>query len=282
MGLFTGKKGLILGVFNEKSIAWAIAKRVMQEGGVCGYTHLPDQPDDARQKNRSRVARLIEPYEQAKFLMPMDVARDEDIQAMAERAGSEFGRVDFLLHAIAHAPLADLKNETIRTSREGFKSAMDISCYSFLAVSNAVRELLNPGASLLTMTYFGGEKAVPGYNVMGICKAALDCTVKYLAYDVGLQGARVNAISAGPVRTLSGRGAGVEEMIELYAAVTPLQRNITEEELGNTGAFLLSEMSSGITGEILHLDCGYNIMGSPGRAAEKLKQGSEEGSAVDA
>lgn len=271
MGLFTGKKGLILGVFNDHSIAWGIAKRVMEEGGTCGFSHLPDKPDDERQKNKGRVEKLIKDYEQAAFLVPLDVSKDEDITALAEHTKEKFGKIDFMLHAIANAKLEDLQNETIKTSREGFKHAMDISCYSFLALCNATRELFNPGGTALTLTYFGGEKAVPGYNVMGICKAALDCTVKYLSYDMGLQQVRVNAISAGPVQTISGRGAGVDQMMKLYQAVSPLQRNITTDEVGSSAAFLMSEMSSGITGEILHVDCGYNIMGSPGRAAEQLK-----------
>ena len=176
------------------------------------------------------------------------------------------------MHSIAFASLDDLKRDTIETSRGGFKMAMEISAYSLIAVCNAARPILNDGASILTMTYFGGEKAVPGYNVMGICKAALDCSVKYLAYDLGPRGIRVNAMSAGPLRTLAGRGAGVDDMLGLYEKMAPLGRNITHEEVGRTGSFLLSTMSDGITGEILHVDCGYNIMGSPGRLLDGLKK----------
>jgi enoyl-[acyl-carrier protein] reductase I len=182
-----------------------------------------------------------------------------------------FGKIDFLLHSIAYASMDDLKRETIETSRDGFRMAMEISAYSFIAAARAARGVLNDRAAVLTMTYFGGEKAVPGYNVMGICKAALDAAVKYLAYDLGPRGIRVNAISAGPVRTLAGRGAGVEDMLPLYEQVAPLGRNITHDEVGRSGAFLLSEMSDGITGEILHVDAGYHIMGSPGRMLDKLK-----------
>ena len=274
MGLFDGKKGLILGVANDHSIAWAIAQFVMAEGGLCGFTHLPDRADDERQRNRRRVAMLTDPAPHAKFLVPLDVTKDADIQAVVRRAGEEFGQIDFLLHSVAFALLDDLKVDTIQTSREGFKLAMEISAYSLIAVANAAQPILAPRASIVTMTYFGGEKAVPGYNVMGICKAALDSIVKYLAYDLGPRGVRVNAVSAGPVRTLAGRAAGVEDMLGLYEKMAPLGRNVTHDEVGRTGGFLLSDMSDGITGEILHLDCGYNIMGSPGRLLDAHRQGA--------
>lgn len=272
MELFAGKKGLILGVANDHSIAWAIAQQVMAGGGVCGFTHLPDRPDDERQRNRRRVAMLTDPLPAAKFLIPLDVSNDEQIKSVMDRAASEFGKIDFLLHAIAFASMEDLKRDTIETSRAGFLMAMEISAYSLLAVANAARPILNDGAAIATMTYFGGEKAVPGYNVMGICKAALDSIVKYLAYDLGPRGIRVNALSAGPLRTLAGRGAGVEDMLGLYERIAPLGRNVTHDEVGRTGAFLLSDMSDGITGELLHVDCGYNIMGTPGRLIDSLKQ----------
>jgi enoyl-[acyl-carrier protein] reductase I len=271
MGLFDGRKGLILGVANDNSIAWAIAQKIMAEGGVCGFSHLPDRPGDERQRNRRRVSLLTDPAPNAKFLVPLDVSNDEHIKAVMAKTAEEFGQIDFLLHSIAFANLDDLKRDTVETSRDGFKMAMEISVYSLLAVTNAARPLLKDGASVLTMTYFGGERAVPGYNVMGICKAALDSSVKYLAYDLGPRGIRVNAISAGPLRTLAGRGAGVDDMLGLYEKMAPLGRNITHEEVGNSGAFLLSDMSGGITGEILHVDGGYNIMGSPGRLLDEHK-----------
>jgi enoyl-[acyl-carrier protein] reductase I len=151
--------------------------------------------------------------------------------------------------------------------------AMEVSVYSLIAVANAARDLLAPGAGIVTMTYYGGEKAVPGYNVMGVCKAALDSVVKYLAYDLGPRGVRVNAVSAGPVRTLAGRGAGVDDMLPLYEGMAPLGRNVTHEEVGRTAGFLLSDLASGITGEILHVDAGYNIMGSPGRLLDRFRAG---------
>jgi len=271
MGLFEGTKGLILGVANDHSIAWSIAREVIDRGAECGFTHLPDRPDDARKRNRRRVALLTDPCDGARFLVPMDVTKDEDIAAVMERTGQEFGKIDFLLHSIAYASLDDLKRDTIDTSRDGFKMAMEISAYSLVATAAAARSVLNDGASILTMTYFGGEKAVPGYNVMGICKAALDAAVKYLAFDLGPRGIRVNAVSAGPIRTLAGRGAGVEDMLPLYEQMSPLGRNVAPEEVGRVGAFLLSSMADGITGEIVHVDGGYNVMGTPGRLLEKVK-----------
>lgn len=269
MGLFDGKQGLIVGVANDHSIAWAIADFVMSEGGVCGFTHLPDRPDDARKRNHRRVAQLTDPAEGARFLVPMDVTNDDDLHSVMKTTGEAFGKIDFLLHSVAFAPLEDLKCDTVAASRAGFKLAMEISVHSFLALTNAALDVLNDGASVMTMTYFGGEKAVPGYNLMGVCKAALDSTVKYLAYELGPRGIRVNAVSAGPIRTLAGRGAGVDDMLVLYEGMAPLGRNVTHAEVGRAGGFLLSDMSDGITGEILHVDAGYNIMGSPGRMVEQ-------------
>jgi len=274
MGLFDGKQGLILGVANDHSIAWHIAKTVMDQGGVCGFTHLPDKPDDEKKKNRRRVAMCTENYadqSKVKFLIPMNVQDDADIASVATHAKEQFGKLDFVLHSIAFASLDDLKRDTIETSRDGFKLAMEISVYSLIAVANALKDIMAPNSAMVTMTYFGGEKIVQGYNVMGICKAALDCTTKYLAYDLGPRGVRVNAVSAGPLKTLAGSAAGVKEMIGYYEHVAPLGRNVTHEEVGRVCAFLLSDMSDGITAEIMHVDCGYNAMGGPGRLAEKLK-----------
>jgi enoyl-[acyl-carrier protein] reductase I len=275
MGYFDGKKGLILGVANDRSIAWAVAKEIMSQGGICGFSHLPDKPEDDKKKNRRRVSQCTDQFpEHVKFLEPLDVSKDDDIAAFMTKTKAELGTIDFLLHSIAFATLDDLKRDTIETSREGFKLAMEISAYSLLAVANAARPLLNPGASVLTMTYFGGEKCVPGYNVMGICKAALEAGMRYLAYDLGPQGIRVNALSAGPLKTLAGSAAGVGEMQGLYEQVAPLGRNVTHEEVGRTGAWLLSSFSDGITAEVLHVDGGYNAMGSPGRMVDRLKKGS--------
>lgn len=270
MGLFDGKKGLILGVANERSIAWAIAKEIMDQGGQCGFTHLPDKPDDDKKKNHRRVAKCTEGNDNAKFLVPLNVQSDDEIASVMATAKDEFGQIDFMLHSIAFATLDDLRGDTIETSREGFKLAMEISAYSLLAVANAAKDILSDRSSILTMTYFGGEQCVPGYNVMGICKAALDCSMRYLAFDLGPTGTRVNALSAGPLKTLASTAVGAKGMEALYEQVSPMGRNITHEEVGRTGAFLLSDMSDGISGEILHVDAGYNMMGSPGRLLDKL------------
>jgi enoyl-[acyl-carrier protein] reductase I len=269
--LFSDKRGLVTGVFNKQSIAWAIAERILEEGGTCGFSYMPDKPDDERKKNLGRVAKLTEGNPKVAFLQPMDVTNDGQIAELMQVAKSKLGRLDFLVHSIAFALPEDLKRDTIETSRAGFKLAMEISAYSLVALAREARPLLRHGASILTLTYYGGERPVPGYNVMGVCKAALDSIVKYLAYDLGPMGVRVNALSPGPLQTVSGRGAGVEEMLGLYEAMAPLGRNVTHEEAGQCGAFLLSEMSSGITGEILHLDGGYNIMGTPGRMLDRIQ-----------
>lgn len=271
MGQFDGKKGLILGVANDRSIAWAIARQIMEEGGACGFTHLPDRPDDPRKKNRRRVAKCTEDYENAKFLVPLDVRDDGNIRSVMELAAETFGKIDFLLHSIAFADRDDLNRDTVETSREGFKMAMEISAYSLIAVTNAAKDIMSDRSAIETMSYFGGEKCVPGYNVMGVCKAALEAIVRYLAYDLGPRGIRVNALSAGPLKTLAGSAAGVGDMLGLYAHMAPLNRNISHEEVGRTGAFLLSDHSDGITGEVLHVDGGYNAMGSPGRLLDLIR-----------
>ena len=274
MGLFDGKKGLILGVANDRSIAWAIAQQIMAEGGECGFTHLPDREDDERKKNRMRVQKCFDKSEhqdRAKFLIPLDVQNDEQIASVMAHAKSEFGELDFLLHSIAFADRDDLNRDTVETSRAGFKLAMDISVFSFIAVANAAKEIMSENSAMACMSYFGGEKCVPGYNVMGVCKAALEAATRYLAYDLGPKGVRVNALSAGPLKTLAGSAAGVGEMLKMYAEVAPMGRNVSHDEVGKSGAFLLSDLSNGITAEVLHVDCGYNAMGSPGRMVEKLK-----------
>lgn len=272
MGRCDGLKGLVLGVANDHSIAWAIARELLAEGAEIGFSHLPDRPDDTRQRNRRRVAMLTDEQPNARFLVPMDACNDSQIEGVMKTAADEFGSIDFLVHSIAFCPMDDLKGETVETSREGFRIAMETSVYSLLAVSRLARGILAPNASILTLTYFGGEKAVPGYNIMGVCKAALDAAVRYMAFDLGPTGVRVNAVSAGPLRTLAGRGAGVEEMLGFYERVAPLGRNVTHEEVGKTGAWLVSRESTGITGEILHVDAGYNIMGSPGRLLDSLRE----------
>ena len=273
MGMFDSKKGLILGVANDRSIAWAIAQQIMSEGGECGFTHLPDRPDDEKKKNRHRVNKCIDGHAGARFLVPLNVQDDEQIKAVMKTTEETFGKIDFLLHSIAFADRADLQRETIETSREGFNLAMDVSVYSLIAVSNAARPIFSDRASVLCMSYYGGQKCVPGYNVMGICKAALESTTRYLAFDLGPSSVRVNALSAGPLKTLASTAAGAGGMMDMYPHVAPMARNITHEEVGRSGAFLLSDHSDGITGEVLHVDGGYHAMGSPGRLADVLKAG---------
>ncbi|MCA9267072.1 MAG: enoyl-ACP reductase [Planctomycetales bacterium] len=270
MGLFDGKKGLIVGVANDRSIAWAIAQKIMAEGGECGFTHLPDRPDDEKKRNERRVRKCIDGNGAAKFLVPLDVRDDAQIADVIARTKSEFGAIDFLLHSVAFATLEDLKVDTVATSRAGFLLAMEISAYSLLAIANAAKDIMSPRASIVTLTYLGGEQCVPGYNVMGVCKAALDACMKYASHDLGPKGIRVNAVSAGPLKTLASSAVGAKGMESLYEHMSPLCRNVTHEEVGNAGAYLLSDMSDGITGEILHVDGGYNIMGSPGRLLDKF------------
>lgn len=270
MQLFDGKKGLIVGVANDRSIAWAIARYIMDHGGECGFTHLPDRPDDDKQKSRRRVEKCLEGYAGARFLVPLDVQSDEQIDQVMQTVAEQFGQIDFLLHSVAYADRNDLMRDTIQTSREGFHLAMDISAYSLIALCRAAQGVLKDGGAVAAMSYFGGEKCVPGYNVMGICKAALEASVRYMAHDLGRRGIRVNALSAGPLKTLAGSAAGVGAMQYLYEYMSMLGRNITHEEAGRVGAFLLSDMSDGITGEVLHLDAGYHAMGTPGRLLDLL------------
>jgi enoyl-[acyl-carrier protein] reductase I len=265
MGLFTGKRGLILGVANDFSIAWSIAEKLHEEGAELGFTHLPGD------KMERRVRKVADPIG-AKLITPCDVQKDEDVARVFSQARETFGSLDFVVHSIAFAPKDDLERPFVSASREGFKTAMDISVYSLAIVARHAAESMPEGGSIVTMTYFGGERVVPGYNLMGVCKAALDASVKYLAFDLGPKKIRVNAVSAGPVKTLASSAVGdFDKLAGLYEMAAPMDRNIRREEVGATGMFLLSELASGITGEILHVDCGYNVMGSPGRAVEKVK-----------
>jgi enoyl-[acyl-carrier protein] reductase I len=264
MGLFTGKTGLVLGVANEYSIAWAISKQLIEHGAEVGFTHLPGD------KMERRVRKTV-PGD-TRFLVPCDVGKDEDVARTFEQAHARLGPLDFVLHSIAFAPLDDIKCPVVQCSREGFKTAMDISVYSLIRVAREASGVMPNGGSIATLTYFGGEEVVPGYNLMGVCKAALNAAMKYLAFDLGPKKIRVNAISAGPVKTLAASAVGDHDKLSgLYDLVAPLERNVEREEVGSAGLFLLSDLAKGITGEIMHVDCGYTIMGSPGRAIEKVK-----------
>lgn len=275
MGLFTGKKGVIVGIANERSIAWAITQALHAEGAEMGFTHLPDK-DPVRPKNENKVRRLVEPLG-AKFLIPCDVQKDSDIDAVFTKTAETFGKIDFVLHSVAFAPPADLTGPVYASSRDGFKTAMDISVYSLIAMAGRAKPLLNPGSSILTLTYLGGERVIPGYNLMGLCKSALESAVEYIASEMGADGGtRVNALSAGPVKTISASGVGdFKKMLTLYETFSPLRRNISEEEVGKAAMFLLSDYASAITGETLHVDCGYHIMGGPPLDAFSKEEAAE-------
>lgn len=262
MGLFEGKKGVVFGIANDRSIAWAISEKLFAEGAEMGFTHLPDK-DPERRKNEKKLRQLVDPHG-AKFVIPCDVQQDEQIDAVFAQVRETFGTIDFVVHSMAFAPTEDLKCPVYDVSRDGFKLAMDISAYSLIALAKRAREVLNPGGSLLAMTYLGGEKVIPGYNMMGICKAALESSVEYLANELGPEGLRVNALSAGPLKTLASSAVGdFKKMLDLYETFSPMRRNISPEEVAKSALFLLSDLGSAITGETLHVDCGYHIMGAP-------------------
>lgn len=262
MGLLEGKKGLILGIANQFSIAWAITEKLHEQGAEMAFTHLPDGD---RPKNEKKLRKLVDPLG-AKFIMPCDVCDDSHIEAVMDKTAEEFGKIDFILHSIAFAPPADLTGPTYAASRKGYLQAMEISAYSLLAVAGAAKkkDILSDNSSILTLSYFGGEEVIPGYNLMGICKAALECGVRYLASELGPDGCRVNAISAGPLKTVSAQGVGdFDQMLNLYEAVSPMRDNINMEDVGKSGLFMLSDLSSGITAEVVHVDKGFSKMGAP-------------------
>jgi enoyl-[acyl-carrier protein] reductase I len=227
-----------------------------------GFTHLPDK-DPARPRMEMRVRKLVEPIG-AKLIAPCDVQKDADLDRIFAEATEKLGKLDFVLHSVAYAPIEDLQGPTVNCSRAGFATSMDISVYSLLAVTKRAKAALAPGGSILTLTYLGGEKVIPGYNIMGVCKAALESLITYLAHDLGPSGLRVNGLSAGPLKTLSSSAVGdFDVMLKLYEVMSPLRRNVTPEEVGKTGMYLLSDLASGVTGEVLHVDSGYHIMGAP-------------------
>jgi enoyl-[acyl-carrier protein] reductase I len=255
MGMFAGKIGLVMGVANERSIGWAISQALYAEGAELAFTHLPSP------SNERRVHELVEPYG-PKILLPCDVQNDADITKLFDEIRNVYGRLDFLVHSIAYAPPHELRNPYVEMSREGWHLAMDISVYSLVAVCRAAAPLLPEGGAIVTISYYGGEKVMPGYNVMGVCKAALEHSVRYLAWDLGRKQIRVNCISAGPMRTLSAAGiAGFDELRERAIEKSPLGRNIDAGDVGATGLYLLGDLSRGVTGETVHVDCGYSIVG---------------------
>jgi enoyl-[acyl-carrier protein] reductase I len=256
MALLEGKTGIIFGVANKRSIAWAIAQALSREGMRLAFTYQGERLKETVESLASTLP--------GSMVLPCDVTRDDEITAVYERIDQEMGRLDALLHSVAYAPKEDLENDFVRTSRDGFKLAHDISAYSLVAITRAALPLFEKagGGSVLALTYYGAEKAVEGYNVMGVAKASLEASVRYLAANLGPHNIRVNAISAGPVNTLAARGIkGFTGMLKHHAERAPLRRNVELEEIGHAGFFLLSPMSTAITGEIMFVDCGYNIVG---------------------
>ncbi len=254
MKLLEGKKALVFGIANKYSIAWGITKALHQHGAEIGLSYGIPQLE-------KRVLPLAEELG-ISFVEKCDVTQQDELDSVMARAADHFGEIDILVHSIAYAPSEELTGRFVNTSREGFRLAMDISVYSLVAVTQAALPLMPKGGSVLTLTYYGAEKVVPHYNVMGVAKAALEASVRYLAADLGPQGIRVNAISAGAIKTLSASGiAGFRKMLRYTDERAPLRRNVDQSEVGNTALWLCSELSSGVTGEVVHVDAGYNILG---------------------
>lgn len=252
--LMRGKRGLIMGVANDRSIAWGISKALADHGATLAFTFQ----GEALEK---RVRPLAESLGSS-LVLPCDVTQPESIDAVFETLASEWGGIDFVVHAIAFSDKDELKGKYLDTSPENFARTMDISCYSFTAVCQRAVPLMNDGGSLLTLTYAGAERVMPHYNVMGVAKAALEASVKYLAADLGPQKIRVNAISAGPIKTLAASGIGdFRYILKWNEYNAPMKRNVTIEEVGGSGLYFLSDLSTGVTGEVHHVDCGYHVVG---------------------
>lgn len=255
MGFLQGKKALITGVASERSIAWGIAQAMYAQGAELAFTYQDE-------KLKSRVEKMAGEVD-SDFLIPLDVADDQEIDSAMDAIKQRWGSLDIIVHAIGFAPRESLSGGYLESvTREASSIAHDISAYSFAALAKAARPLLNENAALLTMTYLGAERAVPSYNVMGPAKASLESNMRFIAADLGAEGIRTNAISAGPIKTLAAAGIkGFRSMLEHASGQAPLNRNVTTEEVGNTAAFLCSDLASGITGEVVYVDAGYHIMG---------------------
>ncbi len=253
-GLMQGKRGLIMGVANDKSLAWGIASELAAHGAELAFTYQGDV-----------LLKRVEPLASSvgsTFLIPCDVTRDEDLDQVFATIEKKWGKLDFVVHAIAYSDKEELKGPYYDTSRGNFLQAMDISCYSFTAIAKRAQSLMTEGGSLVTLSYYGAEKVMPHYNVMGVAKAALEASVRYLAVDLGNQNIRVNAISAGPVRTLASSAIGdFRYILKWNEHNAPLKRNTTLADVGGAGVYLLSDLSSGVTGEVLHVDSGYHVVG---------------------
>lgn len=255
MGFLSGKKALIVGLASNRSIAYGIAKAFHEQGAELAFTYQ-------NEKLKERVEKMAAEFNSS-LTFPCDVASDLEIQAVFEQLGIHWNKLDILIHSVAYAPADQISGDFIEhANREGFRIAHDISAYSLVGLAKAALPMMqDTEGALLTLSYFGAEKAVPNYNVMGIAKASLEASVRYLAASLGPRGLRVNAISAGPIKTLA--AAGIKDFRKIqnaYASITPLRRNITTEEVGNTAAFLCSSMASGITGEVVHVDAGYHAV----------------------
>jgi enoyl-[acyl-carrier protein] reductase I len=253
-GLMAGKRGLVMGVANDRSIAWGIARAVAAEGAELAFTYQ----GEALQK---RVAPLAEQVG-ARHVLPCDVTDEASMDSVFAALEADWGSLDFVVHAIAFSDKDELKGRYLDTSRKNFAMTMDISCYSFTAICQRAVKMMPRGGSLLTLTYYGAERVMPHYNVMGVAKAALEASVRYLAADLGVQGIRVNAISAGPIKTLAASGIGDFRYILRWNELnSPLKRNVTTEQVGGAGVYLLSHLSDGVTGEVHHVDSGYHLVG---------------------
>ncbi len=253
----TGKNALVTGIANNRSIAWGIAQQLHKGGANLGVTYLPDP----KGRFEKKVRQLVEPLQPTIFV-PCDVQDDEQIDATFKTVEEEWGKLDILIHCLAFANKEDLTGDFSTTSRAGFAKALDISTYSLSRLAQSAKPLMTEGGAIVTLSYIGGVKVIPNYNLMGIAKSGLEMSVRYLASELGPQNVRVNAISAGPIRTLASSAVGgILDMIKHVEEVAPLRRTVTQEEVGNTAAFLCSDLASGITGQVLYVDAGYEIMG---------------------
>ena len=253
--MLENKNGIIFGVANKRSIAWATAQALHGAGARLAFTYQGE-------RLKENVESLTAGSMSDSLLLACDVTNQSEVDATFKKVGEEFGRLDFLIHSIAYAPREALDGEYLDTSREAFLTALEISAYSLPQLARAAAPLMTEGGSVVCMSYYGAEKVVAGYNVMGVAKAALEASTRYLANDLGPRNIRVNAISAGPIQTLSARGVSdFTTMLKHHAARAPLRRNVEAREVGNTAVFLCSQMSSAITGEVIYVDCGYSIMG---------------------
>ncbi len=253
--LLEGKRGLIVGIANKRSIAWGIAQSVAREGARLAVTY---QGERLESRVRTLAEELIDPV-----ILPLDVTNDDEMDTAAKTVQEKMGGLDFMVHAVAFALREELDGEFVDTSREGFRIAHDISAFSLTALAKRAVPLMGESGSIITLSYLGGERVVPNYNVMGVAKAALEMSVRYLAVDLGPKGIRVNAISAGPIKTLASSGVhGISKMLAFHRTHAPLRRNTDQAEVGDTAAFLASDLSRGITGEVIYVDGGYNVLGT--------------------